>query len=338
MTFISSLNLCGTSSETTSGVIANPKTTFTEGFKSSDFTATPSKVFLRWQNTANKRRFGIGVQTASHERRRIIAFSFDFGIKCGMMPSEVARKLRQWPSPPFRLFRSYDCSVQFTPQPLRSKPVPFDHPDYLYELKYDGFRALAYIDHGRCRLVSRNGTTFASFSVLSSAIGSSLTNGTAVLDGEIACVDEDGCPQFNDLLFHRAEPCFFAFDILARDGRDLRFDVLIDRKAELRRLLASRSLRAQKASRVCYVDYVERTASALFDLVCQRDLEGIVAKLKHGNYATEREHSTWIKVKNKKYSQAEGRSEFFEGKKSVQSVHAGWDSSSLVCEDVEVAL
>jgi ATP-dependent DNA ligase len=53
-------------------------------------------------------------------------------------------------------------------------------------LKYDGFRALAYIEHGRCTLVSRNGTDFASFSVLSSAIGASLSNGRAVLDGEIA--------------------------------------------------------------------------------------------------------------------------------------------------------
>jgi bifunctional non-homologous end joining protein LigD len=239
------------------------------------------------------------------------------------------------PSPLFRHSAGYDFTVQFTPQPLRSKPLPFDHPDYLYELKYDGFRALAFIEHDRCRLVSRNGTTFASFSVLCSAIGASLSNGRAVLDGEIACVDENGCPQFNDLLFHRAEPCFFAFDILSRDGRDLRFDALIDRKAELRRLLASRSLRAQKASRVCYVDYVERTGKALFDIVCKRDLEGIVAKLKHGHYATEREHSTWLKVKNKNYSQAEGRAEFFEGKKPSESVHEGWDSCSLVCKDME---
>jgi bifunctional non-homologous end joining protein LigD len=228
--------------------------------------------------------------------------------------------------------------VQFTSQPLRSKPIPFDHPDYLYELKYDGFRALAYIEHGRCRLVSRNGTTFASFSVLCSAIGASLSNARAVLDGEIVCIDENGCPQFNDLLFHRAEPCFFAFDILSRDGRDLRFEALTDRKAELRRLLALRSARAKNASRVCYVDHVERTGSALFNLVCQRDLEGIVAKLKHGNYATEGEHSTWIKVKNKNYSQAEGRAEFFEEKKPSKSVHAGWDSCSLVCEDMEAAL
>jgi bifunctional non-homologous end joining protein LigD len=225
-------------------------------------------------------------------------------------------------------------AVQFTPQLLRSKLNPFDHPDYLFELKYEGFRALAF-EHGLCRLVSRNGTEFASFSVLSSAIGASLSNGRAVLDGEIACVDEHGCPQFNDLLFHRAEPGFFAFDILSRDGRDLRFDALVDRKAELRRLLSMRSLRAQKASRVCYVDYIEKTGSALFDLVCKRDLEGIVAKLKHGNYATEREHSSWIKVKNKNYSQAEARAEFFEGKKPSRSVHAGWDSCSLVCEDME---
>ena len=127
-----------------------------------------------------------------------------------------------------------------------------------------------------------------------------------MLDGEIACTDSNGCPQFNDLLFHRAEPCFFAFDILSRDGRDLRLDALIERKAELRRLLASRSARAQRASRVCYVDHVETSGPARFDLICQRDLEGIVAKLKHGHHVSHREESTWIKIKNKSYSQAEG--------------------------------
>jgi hypothetical protein len=100
---------------------------------------------------------------------------------------------------------------------------------------------------------------------------------------------------------HFSSPLIFS---LATAG--LRLDALIERKAELRRLLASRSARAQRASRVCYVDHVERTGSALFDLICQRDLEGIAAKLKHGHYATEREHSIWIKIKIKSYSQAEG--------------------------------
>jgi bifunctional non-homologous end joining protein LigD len=220
--------------------------------------------------------------------------------------------------------------MEFIPQPLRSKPVPFDHSDYLYELKYDGFRALAYLENGRCRLVSRNGTTFASFSFLASSIGSSLPNSRAVLDGEIVCLDSDGYPQFNDLLFHRAEPCFFAFDILSCDGRDLRLNALVDRKAELRRVLIRRSA----SSRVCYTDHVERHGCRLFELICKRDLEGIVAKLKHGHYTSDVDDSTWIKIKNRAYSQAKGRAEFFNrGKKPVQSIHAGWESCSLVCEE-----
>jgi bifunctional non-homologous end joining protein LigD len=114
--------------------------------------------------------------------------------------------------------------VQFIPQPLRSKPVPFDHSDYRFELKYDGFRALAYLENGRCRLVSRNGTPFASFSFLASSIGSSLPNSPVVLHGEIVCLDSNGYPQFNVLLFHRAEPCFFRFDILSGDRKDLRVE------------------------------------------------------------------------------------------------------------------
>jgi ATP-dependent DNA ligase len=62
--------------------------------------------------------------------------------------------------------------------------------------------------------------------------------GRTVLDGEIVCLDKRGRPQFNDLLFHQGEPCFFAFDLLMSDGKDLRHERLTDRKHELRRLLS----------------------------------------------------------------------------------------------------
>jgi bifunctional non-homologous end joining protein LigD len=150
-------------------------------------------------------------------------------------------------------------AVLVFPQPLKSRRDPFDHPDYLFELKYDGFRALAYLENGRCRLISRNGTTFNSFSILASSIGSSLQDGRAVLDGEIVCLDSNGYPQFNDLLFHRGDPCFFAFDILSRDGHDLRLNALIDRKAELRRLLS----RTPATSRIRYADHIEQRGSPL---------------------------------------------------------------------------
>src|SRR5690242_14256337 len=91
------------------------------------------------------------------------------------------------------------------PMPLRSSVEPFDDPDWIFELKYDGFRALAYVEEGRCRLVSRNGNEFKSFSSLSQELGSGFGS-TAVLDGEIVCLDSHGKPQFYELLYRRAEP------------------------------------------------------------------------------------------------------------------------------------
>jgi bifunctional non-homologous end joining protein LigD len=96
-------------------------------------------------------------------------------------------------------------------------------------------------------------------------------SGNTVLDGEIVCLDKRGRPQFNDLLFHRGEPCFFAFDLLMSDGRDLRTERLTDRKHELRRLLSK-----LPASRMRYVENVERYGTALYERVCEMDLEEVL--------------------------------------------------------------
>src|SRR5205823_9933996 len=128
--------------------------------------------------------------------------------------------------------------TQFQPMPLLKRAAPFDDPDWIYELKMDGFRALAIVEHGRAQLLSRNGHPFASFSALAESISDSLPNVRAVIDGEICSLDRRGRPQFRNLLFHRGNPpCFFAFDLLTCDGKDLRTERLLDRKQELRRLL-----------------------------------------------------------------------------------------------------
>jgi ATP-dependent DNA ligase len=69
--------------------------------------------------------------------------------------------------------------------PLASLHAPFDHPDWIFELKYDGFRALAYIDSRECRLVSRKGTVYRGFPRLCAAIGAAIP-AHAVLDGEMS--------------------------------------------------------------------------------------------------------------------------------------------------------
>ena len=113
----------------------------------------------------------------------------------------------------------------------------------------DGFRALAVIEHGRAQLLSRNGHAFASFTELGKQIAAALPNARAVIDGEICSLDRRGKPQFKNLMFHRGNPpCFFAFDLLMCDGKDLRTERLIDRKQELR--TAGTGLRSAEIYRV----------------------------------------------------------------------------------------
>ena len=193
----------------------------------------------------------------------------------------------------------------------------------------DGFRALAVIEHGRAQLLSRNGHPFASFSALAESISDSLPNVTAVIDGEICSLDKRGRPQFKNLLFRRGNPpCFFAFDLLTCDGKDLRTERLLDRKQELRRLLA------RACAPLKYTEYIDGCGTALFKRVCELDLEGIVAKQKSAPYVTERERSTWFKILNRKYSQKNGREELFERERHQEPV-AGWHSCAWVCAELE---
>ena len=73
---------------------------------------------------------------------------------------------------------------------LSRRSEPFESADYIFELKIDGFRSLAYIENGQCDLVSRNGNTFRNFKHLAQGIDGNLRVENAGLDSEIACVDD----------------------------------------------------------------------------------------------------------------------------------------------------
>jgi bifunctional non-homologous end joining protein LigD len=94
------------------------------------------------------------------------------------------------------------------------RPDIFDSSDWVYEIKYDGFRALAYVDQGRCRFVSRKGNEMKRFEQLSSAIGKVLKVKSAVLDGEIVALDESGMPAFYHLMRRKCHAVYYAFDLL----------------------------------------------------------------------------------------------------------------------------
>jgi bifunctional non-homologous end joining protein LigD len=189
---------------------------------------------------------------------------------------------------------------------LSRRSEPFDSDQFIFELKIDGFRALAHIQDGRGELVSRNGNTFRGFAELAAWIAAHLRVENAVLDGEIACVDEAGRPVFRDLLFRRRQCVFIAFDLLCLNGKDLRTLPLIERKAALKKLLR------RKRSRIFYLDHIENDGRLLFEEIVKMDLEGIVCKQRNSPYkVTEKPSGYWIKVKNRRYSQSEGREELF---------------------------
>ena len=188
--------------------------------------------------------------------------------------------------------------------PLGRAREPFSHPDWIFEVKWDGFRSLVRIEHGACKLVSRNGNEFKSFSVLSKAIPTEIQGRSAVLDGEIVCLDADGKPQFRDLLFRRGEPRFVAFDLLWCEGEDLRYLPLIDRKRRLHSVVRN------GGDRLLYCDH-------------QSDpyLEG---------------HATWLKIRNRDYSQWAGREELFERERGGDPDFQVWDGCALACNSGEM--
>jgi len=123
------------------------------------------------------------------------------------------------------------------------------------EIKFDGFRALAYVEGGKCRLVSRRNHEYKSFHELCASIAAHLSGSTAVLDGEIVCLDQFGRSQFYELMFRRGHPFFYSFDLLWLNGADLRGLPLVERKIRLRELIGPRN-----DSRLLYLDHVDGNA------------------------------------------------------------------------------
>jgi len=223
--------------------------------------------------------------------------------------------------------------------PLGRSPQPFSHRDWLFEIKWDGFRALLHSDSQGVRLVSRNGNVFKSFPGLCDGLTGDLKGRRCVLDGEVVCLDARGKPQFRDLLFRTAEPTFYAFDVLwdehaksddeqerrrFRNGEDLRYLPLSDRKLRLRAAVPKRG------ERLLYCDHVEGDGEALFRLACENDLEGIVAKRKSDPYLAD--HVQWLKIRNQEYSQWIGREELFERERGGDPSFSHWDTCAIRCE------
>jgi bifunctional non-homologous end joining protein LigD len=188
------------------------------------------------------------------------------------------------------------------PMKLSRVAAAFDHPDFVFELKHDGFRCLAYIADGRCSLVSPRTNYYQRFDSLKTAL-TKLKAKTSILDGELVCLDDEGKSRFNLLLRRRAEPVFYAFDLLWLNGKDLRQLPLIERKIRLRKLIEK-----SDCERIIYTQHIEMRGCVLYRAICKKDLEGIICKKKNGTYSVSEQ---WLKVLNPNYTQHEDRHDKF---------------------------
>src|ERR1700751_147548 len=170
---------------------------------------------------------------------------------------------------------------------------PFDDPDWLFDVKYDGYRALYYIEPGHNRLILRNGNLLTRFDALGSALAAELDVDDAIIDGEVIAADETGRPRFYDLLRSTRAPAYVAFDIVWLNGADLRSLPLQERRRTLQTILPKGSPIVSEALSVAH------RGCELFDLMCANDLEGIVAKRLADPYDT---RVKWHKIKNRVYT------------------------------------
>lgn len=167
--------------------------------------------------------------------------------------------------------------------------------DWLFEMKYDGYRALAAIAGENVRIFTRNGHDWTEkFDTLVAPL-SQVTKGTALIDGEICAFDEAGKTSFSTLKTNLSEGgplAFFAFDLLEVDGRSLRGKPLVERKQALENLIGRRT----RHDPVQYSPDIKGKGEEVFSAICKADLEGVIAKSADAPYRSGRTKS-WLKVK-----------------------------------------
>ena len=160
------------------------------------------------------------------------------------------------------------------PMVARLVPDPFDRKGWLFELKWDGFRAIAETDgQGAVKLYSRNQIDFKKrFPPIAQALEE--LGRPATLDGEIVALDETGRSRFEWLVNRGKQEgtlVYYVFDLLSLDGKDLRELPLLERKVRLQRLLKNHE-------RLIYVDHIEDRGLEMFAGALALRLEGVVAK------------------------------------------------------------
>ena len=178
--------------------------------------------------------------------------------------------------------------------------TPFSKEDWIYEIKWDGYRAIAEINKGDVKLYSRNGNSFlANYPEVATELSVMKVN--AVLDGEIVVLNEEGNPDFQKLQdygLNRNFPIhYYVFDLLELNGKKLYSQPLIQRKKLLAEII-------KKNPVIKYSDHIEESGEEFFELIKQKNLEGIMAKRKDSEYYPGKRTADWLKIKHHKSEEA----------------------------------
>ncbi|MGE0666764.1 MAG: non-homologous end-joining DNA ligase [Sphingomonadales bacterium] len=168
--------------------------------------------------------------------------------------------------------------------------------DWLFEMKFDGYRAITAAAGEDVVIHTRSGLDWtARYPAIARAVRRLDLDG-ALLDGEIVVVDDEGRSDFGalqaQLKGEGGSLSYFVFDLLALGGKDLKARPLAERKKMLRELLG----KAGKTGPVYYTDHIEDDGDAMLQALCKRGFEGIIAKKVRGKYTPGRGHG-WLKIK-----------------------------------------
>ncbi len=180
---------------------------------------------------------------------------------------------------------------------------PFSDPDWLFETKWDGVRAVCFVRNGKAGFVSRNQIEMTTQYPELANIAESISSSDAILDGEIVALDQGGVSRFQLLqrrlgrknsgeiarLASNTWIVYYVFDLLYLDGNDLTACKLLDRKTTLERIL-------RPSKNVRYSDHIIGEGKKLFEKVAQVPLEGMIAKRLVSKYV-QRRSKDWLKIK-----------------------------------------
>jgi bifunctional non-homologous end joining protein LigD len=229
----------------------------------------------------------------------------DFAVREGWDPEADTRSVLQGPGDISSTEGAVKAEMPAALEPMLATlgtAVP-SGSDWLYEVKWDGYRALCFIEGGKVRLLSRRGTKLdKQFAGVAATLAQSVKADTAIIDGEVVALDDNGNPSFQHLqnltgfgtkpaLKGMATPNlnFFAFDLLYLNGYDLRKAALIDRRQLLSSILLPSEI-------VRYSDHFIGKGDELLKAVRVKGLEGIIAKQAQSRYESKRSNC-WIKIK-----------------------------------------